>query len=163
MRPTGGSIGHRRRCHSWDPEGRPPPRPHGRPPWRPRCLERQKTPSRLERRGTGEDKDFPSSGRVHEQLGAREEPGRAQRSCPRRVTTRVPPRDPAPPDTAGGDRLIGMPRGSPGSVNPWAQRPFCVPERALRSTLARSHGAGFPPCPRGGWRETAPSPARREP
>jgi len=38
------------------------------------------------------------------------------------VTKRVPPGEPNPPVTAGGDRLMGLTRGFPGSVNPWVPR-----------------------------------------
>ena len=112
--------------------------------------------------GNREDKDAPPQGGAHEQRGTRGEPGRARRGRPpgdgkgtsRRVETpghrwRCPPYGTDPRVTR-----LGEPVGPP---------PYCVLERAPRVTLTGRHRAGIPPSLGRGWRDIAPSPARRGP
>jgi len=60
------------------------------------------------------------------------------------VTKRVPPGDSNPPVTAIGDRLTGLTRGFPGSVNPSVPSRMAPKSEPPGARCQRATGQGFP-------------------
>jgi len=60
------------------------------------------------------------------------------------VTTRVPTQRVEAPVTAGGDCLMGLTRGFPGSVNPSVPRRMAPKSEPRGARCQRATGQGFP-------------------
>jgi len=71
------------------------------------------------------------------------------------VTTRVPTQRVEAPVTAGGDCLMGLTRGFPGSLNPSVPRRMAPKREPQEERCQRATGQGFP-LTSGGGGETPP-------